>query len=205
MLCGCRVRWRRGQRCGWRGRPRGGRSRRSGRCGTPPRVVGRNLAATASSWRMCPKVNARSQRLQRRGRVRTGEQPAHPVRAKHHHVVDLICFRHHPSEQQGALHPAFALVGRHRQVLSGLLAQPGWPANAKTVDQCAEDTTSARRRPSRCAPQYVRVASQRCPSGLCRLVPSQVAISRRQGMPRFTAAQPLRRDPVIARSGSTRR
>ena len=133
----------------------------------PARV--RNREATASSWRTCPKVNARRNDPSVDGAY-ARRRPGPSRRAAAAPCHRSVGAGDHPGDQRGHLQPGVrALVGRHTQMLIGqtAAARPRRPAPAPGP---APPTTpdSGHRTPPTSDRECERVASQRCPSGLSR-------------------------------------
>jgi len=83
-----------------------------------------------------PERERSQERPQSRGRVRVGENAAHPAMAEQAHVVDRVRTRGHPGDQRGDLQPGVrALVGGHRQMLIGQLTQPCCVSQRKRWEQ----------------------------------------------------------------------
>ena len=77
----------------------------------------KNREATASSWRTCPKVNARrTADPSVEGAYAPIEEPAHRAVPHQRHIIEAVRARGHPRHQgrhlQARVRP---LVGRHRE------------------------------------------------------------------------------------------
>ena len=120
------------------------------------------------------------ERTQRRGRVRPVEDPAHPAVPQQRHVVDAVGAGDHPGDQRGHLQPGVgALVARDAQVLIGQRRQARRVRPARAPGPAPPPTPDSDRRSAPTSPRACeRVASQRCPSGLVLIGPSQVPISQ---------------------------
>ena len=129
------------------------------------------------------------ERPQRRGRVRPGEDPAHPAVPQQRHVIDRVRAGDHPGDQRGDLQPGVrALVGRHLRCSSASVPQPGRLGQRQHRDQPGRrHEIRIIERPPTSPAACERVASQRCPSGsgdwTCRKSqsPSTAGHSRRYG------------------------
>jgi hypothetical protein len=88
-----------------------------------------------------PEGERTQERAERRGRVRPGEDPAHPAVPQQRHVIDAVRAGDHPGHQRGDLQPSVrALVRGHAQVLISQVAQPRPIGQRRTGTSPADDT-----------------------------------------------------------------
>ena len=84
----------------------------------------RNLEATASSWRTCPKVKVHRNEPNVEGAYPQEKDPSHPTVAQDRHVVDAVGAGDHPRDERADLRAGVgALVRGHAQALIRQRAQ----------------------------------------------------------------------------------
>jgi hypothetical protein len=109
-----------------------GPDQQSGSCGQRSEEPGGDRIELAH----VPKGERAQERPEPRGRVRLGEDPAHPAVPQQRRVIDRVGAGDHPRHEGGHLQPGIrALVGRHTQTLIGQASQTGPVGQRQHRDQ----------------------------------------------------------------------